>query len=62
MSRVMYATILGIDNKKTTLFNAYWLGNTAIKLVGYQMVTKQQCMLMEQNGRYEHPHHAIIED
>ena len=60
IGRWIYATLLGKNNKKTTLFNVYRSGNQRIEDSGTSTVSKQQWIIMKQQRRDEHPHHATF--
>ena len=62
MGRWTYATILGRNNKKTTVFNVYRPGKMKVEDAGSSTVIKQQWIMMQQQGRDEHPHNATLKD
>ena len=62
IGRWTYATILGRNNTKTTVFNVYRPGKMKVKDAGSSTVIKQQCIMMQQQGRDEHPHNATLND
>ena len=41
LERWTFTTLLGRNNNKTTIFNVYCPGNTAVELVGNSIVIKQ---------------------
>ena len=44
------------------VFNVYRLGKMKVEDAGSSTVIKQQWILMQQQGRDEHPHHATLHD
>ena len=53
---------IGKNNNKTTIFNVYRPGKTAIELVGNSTVIKQQWILLKKSNIKGHPHDVIIND
>ena len=47
LGRWTFTTILGENNNKTIIFNAYHPGNTAVELVRNSTVIKQQWILLK---------------
>ena len=61
LGRWTFTTILGKNNNKTTIFNVYRPGNTAIELVGNSTVIKQQ-WIIQKYLKKGHPHDVTIND
>ena len=62
MGRWTYATTLGRNNKKITVFNVYRPSKMKVEDTGSSTVIKQQWIMMQPQGRDEHLHNATLND
>ena len=62
MGRWSTLTVLGKNNKRTTIITMYRPCKVKIENAGITTVVKQQWLIMQKSNRYEHPHKATITD
>ena len=62
MGRWITLTVLGKNNKRTTIIIMHRPCNVKIDNAGITIVLKHQWLIMQKSNRYEHPHKVIITD